>query len=42
MTNSMALDKTDMPARVKAVALIEAEYTVYKGHFLVNRGVEVD
>ncbi|RDH26444.1 hypothetical protein BDQ94DRAFT_177804 [Aspergillus welwitschiae] len=42
MTNSMALDKTDMPARVKALALIEANYTVYKGHLLANGGVEVD
>ncbi|OJZ79867.1 hypothetical protein ASPFODRAFT_213053 [Aspergillus luchuensis CBS 106.47] len=41
MTNSMALDKTDMQAYVKALALIEAEYAVYKGHLLANGGVEV-
>ncbi|BCS00138.1 uncharacterized protein AKAW2_50479S [Aspergillus luchuensis] len=41
MTNSMALDKTDMQAYVKALAFIEAEYAVYKGHLLANGGVEV-
>ncbi|RDH27287.1 hypothetical protein BDQ94DRAFT_185016 [Aspergillus welwitschiae] len=41
MINSMALDKTDMQAYVRALTLIEADYAVYKGHLLANGGVEV-
>ncbi|GLA10230.1 hypothetical protein AnigIFM60653_002107 [Aspergillus niger] len=41
MINSMALDKTDMQAYVRALTLIEADYAVYKGHLLANGGVEL-
>ncbi|PYH67151.1 uncharacterized protein BO88DRAFT_427299 [Aspergillus vadensis CBS 113365] len=37
MTNSMVLDKTDIQAYMKTLALIKAKYMVYKNHLLINR-----